>query len=388
MTASHIELAADLNIKFDLSLFILSSQYKHALKSKLNIFRQNNILENKTNTTFIIVSKKQEICIYEDRIKKEFEGKRVWLKKTSGTSGERTNIYYDDNFYFEQLFLNIHKILCKFDPTFETKKFNIVSVMGNSKWGDELFIDPCNIGIAHYRLSFDERNLSTVTRFLEKINVLQPKVLILKPSLFLALAKCMELLELGFNFEVDLVISSGQYLDTVTESMISEMLSCSIYDCYIASESGLIGWRNSSQSVFNLDRSNISEIYVNEEGRLLVSTNSNSVIGLVNYTIGDKGRIIDSEHFILNESRVVPVVTNEKNQIFDLSRFDYIAFEVLLALDYKIEVTNDFFNIYLDSCVETSKIHEVVSEFFNTNKFKVLPIEEAPKKLKSRYSIK
>lgn len=388
MTENHLELAAGLNIKFDLPLFILSSKYKNYLKYKLNIFCQNKGSENKAGSSFVSVSEKHEISMHEDRLKKEFESKRLWLKKTSGTSGARTNIYYDDNFYFEQLFLNIHKILYNFDPHFETKKFNIVSIMGNVKWGDELFIDPCNTGMAHFRLSFDERSLSTVSQFIKKINVLQPRVIILKPSLFLALDKCMEQLDSRFNFEVELVISSGQYLDSITGNLISERLNCSIYDCYIASESGLIGWRKISQDEFNIDRSNISEICVNKEGKILVTTNSNTAIGLVNYNIGDKGRILGSDHFILNEGRVVPVVTNENNQIIDLSRFDHVAFEVISASDYKIEIQNKFFNVYLDIPTENSKTNYIISNFFNTNNFKVFPIEEAPESFTSRYLIK
>ena len=242
-------------LSIDLSEHILCTTFRGYLEGRFSEYKEQRRDDAKIETCHynIPFSSKSEIRERNNECKALAEAKEqlLWLKKTSGTTGKRTNIYYDSEFYFEQLYLTIRKIAYSQEIELDAPGVCIVSIMGNMGSDDEVFIDPCVDGLFHIRLSVDER-------YVNKLSGINPRIIAIKPSLCLALISRIKKLDLDVSgISPDLIISSGQYLSDRAKTNICEFFGCVVVNAYIVSEAGLVAAERKGSDGLFVDQSSV-----------------------------------------------------------------------------------------------------------------------------------
>ena len=345
---TDIALTKSMGLKFDLSSYILSQKYSQHLRVKFE--------------EYIIYlgggghSPKEELSKYTIGMKAELfdcadNPALGWYKQTSGTSGPRKYVAYSNEFYFESQFLNPRKILASagHDALF-FGKLRLVSINGNTFWGDSLHLDPINSDVSYIRLSFDELIKSSFDKMLLKLLNLKPDIVFLKPSIAKILLSGAQ--DRGLSLKdvgISIIVSSGQTLHSGLKEQLKTQTGAELYDVYACTEFGIIGIKK--ESTFLVDQTSI-EINSLESTELVCWSSTNSVMRFQSYKIGDKGIVTgtrDGKSYLELRSARNSCIYKLKNGLFlDPSRFDCVAFEKCKMNNYATVFDGRTVIIYVD----------------------------------------
>lgn len=195
--------------------------------------------------------------------------------------------------------------------------------------------------------------MESVKRIVNKLVKLQPYIITIKHSIALSLMiRCQQLgiSPTDMGMAPELIISSGQYLYENHRKLIKDFFKCKIINAYITTEDGLIANEITGYDCLFIDKSTISVCNRRTNNEIIVNTNCNPVMPLFNYSTGDSGvvsSISGNKTIKLTNCRVPTIFVFSDGFIVDPTRFDYIAFEIYRASDYRIYVCGDNVDVIL-----------------------------------------
>lgn len=140
---------------------------------------------------------------------------------------------------------------------------------------------------AHFSLPWSRKKMNLVSlnrplgKVVAQLNELSPAAIIAYPSILLRLAN--EAKEKRLKIPAALIISWGELLSQREGEYISQAFSCPLRDVYISAEGALAA--KCAHGSFHATSS--GDLAVSPDGRLLLSTNINNALSLVNYETAD-----------------------------------------------------------------------------------------------------
>jgi len=287
------------------------------------------------------VSSKSDIRALEATCIRLAEGQRLWRKYTSGTTGPRTSVFYDDKFYFEQLFVCVRKV-CALGGYPLRSNDRVLSIMGNTGYADELFVDPCVDDLIYARIGCDERDPVSIQKMWSTLELFAPSVVTVKPSLAEALSLATWCL--GLRIPVHrpkIVISSGQSLNHRARAAIDNIFGGRVINALITTEAGLVAGQDREDDAWLVDRSALDVVMpAAGGGALRVTSDANAIMRLSGYFLGDDVELLHDDcgrqRLRMIGGRPAAVATFDSGLVIDLSRFDHVAFELIGANDYRL----------------------------------------------------
>lgn len=379
-TGHLLELLGTGRFEFDLSLHVLAQQNAAHLAQRYDRFLTYLAggplppPTTQTSATGVLLpaTTKADVRALEAVYIRLAKERRLWRKYTSGTTGPRTSVFYDDKFFFEQLFVCVRKV-CALGGFPLQRHDRVLSVMGNTGRGDELFVDPCLDGLIYVRIGCDERAPASLHKLCETLELFAPNVVTLKPSLAQALAVAARRLGLKLPFrEVEVVVSSGQRLNALGRSAIGELFGGKVIDALITSEAGLIAGKDRDDDAWLIDRSALEVVRPDSDcGPLRVTSEANAMMPLRGYFIGDEIEFLYDERgrhrLRMVEGRQAAVASFISGLTVDLSRFDSVAFEIIGASDYRLTCWPDRVSLEtFNSRIADVEIQAATEQFFGS----------------------
>jgi len=215
-------------------------------------------------------------------------GRQVWLKQTSGTTGTPLSIPYSLEFHFEQRFLDIPKILFIRGVVQKQCDVQCVHITDTSTTDPAVFVSPLDATSVYASLRIDNPN------FKSSLAALNPQVISSRPEL-LEIA-CRKGLLSGLTFNA--VVSAGSFLSEQRRKLIRQETGVDCLNVYALSEVGIVA------SECAMGHLHVHEDAVHVEvlcensglaqegfGEFVVSSFANEEFPLVRYRTQDRGAL-------------------------------------------------------------------------------------------------
>jgi phenylacetate-CoA ligase len=227
---------------------------------------------------------------------------QVWEKRTSGTSGPPVSFYYSTEYYLEQVFLSIPKLLVRHGALDLASRPVVALHLTDTPSGSWIKPYPargrgvlCQVVIGTDPCAADE--------IVEILTGLRPAIVTARPEIigaFLRNAPMIDLSTLG----IELLLLSGSTLSH-DRGFIERRAKCVVTEAYGLTEFGVVAAGCSEGEGVHLDSSLVYGEVVDHEtgapteqghvGELILSGTSNSVMPLVRYRTGDFARMLRDE---------------------------------------------------------------------------------------------
>lgn len=200
---------------------------------------------------------------------------------TSGSTGRRTTVYYDDKAWITGKFLLKlrARLACGVRPWDRIALFQEGAPRNNRP----------RQHLLRQRTFPISRSWGEI---LPEVKRYGPTVLYGFPSYFLRLAEAA-----GSRLRPKMIFTSGEMLEPRTRKAIEMAFAAPVYDIYGCTELKEIAWQCRKRSGYhiNCDRVLVETVTDAEhpEGRLVVTSLYNSGMPLIRYVVGDTGRTLD-----------------------------------------------------------------------------------------------
>ena len=232
-----------------------------------------------------LISKRELLCDSHSHIAQDTQ--RAWYKDTSGTTGAPIRIFYSADFFFEQRFLDLAKILLLRGAKPETAGVSCVHLTDTISTPPAIFASPVIPGCVLANLNIRD------PRWMVQLAHLEPRFISGRPEIFAQLG--------GRLSEVfkrpEAVISAGSMLTAERRTAIEDTLGTRCIDVYALSEFGLVA-SECTRCVLHIDTTSVLVEVIGNDGRLapqghpgelVLSALNNAVQPLLRYRTGDQG---------------------------------------------------------------------------------------------------
>ncbi|NOQ71189.1 MAG: AMP-binding protein [Crocinitomix sp.] len=281
---------------------------------------------------------------YDQFLNSEFDIEKLWVRPTTGSTGEPVDILYSPEFYREVQYLSIHKLIAVAgisQPECESSAL-CISLHDRVTLEDIVWINIVSPEKLVLRMIFDKNDTASSEKLFRLLDKYQPKVLTLKPNILEAILRHLEQspsLKLSF---FPAIISSGAFLSEELKKAAQEKLNTKIYNAYGLSEFGLIGIECSLQNGLHIYEKDVvleilidGKLYNEGIGELVISSAKNMAMPLLRYKTGDIVNLTSEKcscgrqglRLMNVYGRILTTILNNKG-----FAFNSLEFEVLIDL--------------------------------------------------------
>jgi phenylacetate-CoA ligase len=393
---------------FDLEEFIIASQYADCLNEiyeksstfstapveSSEIFRY--IIANSATSGITAYRNYRQYDVFEqipfidkDNLRKDpthflsavQDPDRVWCKYTSGTTGTPVPIFYSAQFYFDQLYLTVRRIVRR-AGLFNVPQEGVfcVALTDNPNCKNLVAYDPTGATGLTLQLVIDERSPEQTLEVIKRLVSLRPFCITGKPCLFEALLRLESCCPIPDS--VALVISSGADLPDCMRMPIEALFGAPLFNAYGMTEFGVIASECRERKGLHIEPdchpeivdSSGQPILTETIGELVLTRMINSAMPLLRYKTGDLA-ILDTEPCgcgIIGPR--LKSMAGRRVMCFRLPSGDLVSpihFNELLTRFpiREFQITQDSFDSFrvkfesLDNCTNLDKIVEGVTLF-------------------------
>lgn len=217
--------------------------------------------------------------------------------RTSGSSGKYMDIYWKKEEYNKSMF-SLWYYRKKYYGVSPDDKMCYFYTVHNIEQEEDSFQRKSELGFSKVNLTMEKlRNI--YYRMME----FQPKWLMLQPGMAMLLCRCMDIYDLKKIESIQYIEFSGEILTEKVRKNIVKHFECKTANQYGANEVNSIAYEcpygnmhlmNSNVCVEILNEE--GERVIGEEGKVYVTSLTNSVMPLIRYGIGDRGKIDYTVH--------------------------------------------------------------------------------------------
>ena len=217
---------------------------------------------------------------------------KLMFARTSGSTGKYMEIWWKKEDYNKSMFplWYYRKKYYGISPEDRMCYFFTMQNVENEK---KSFLRKSELGFSKMNLTMER--LVDIWHEMEKF---QPKWLMLQPGMAMLLCKCMDKYSLERIQSIQYIEFSGEILTEAVRQAAKEHFGCQIANQYGANEFNSIAYEcpygnmhlmsgNVYVEVLNENR----ECVAGEEGEMYITSLTNSVMPLIRYRIGDRGKI-------------------------------------------------------------------------------------------------
>jgi phenylacetate-CoA ligase len=230
------------------------------------------------------------------------DGRPVWRKRTSGSSGRPLTCWYAADFYAGTLAMPLRQVL-EFAAAPALGDHPVFSITVHCHLpGDDVIVDPLNQVGLMLSVSVDEREPATVERALDLVRRLRPRCLAGTPYVLDLLARGVRDLGTSPVAPSATIVCTGAYLDERVRASLTRSLGDEVINAYGMSEFGLVGIECGHRRGFHADEGNLLlEVLDHEgnpaedgvDGELAISSTANAAMPLLRYRTGDTAKLED-----------------------------------------------------------------------------------------------
>ncbi len=231
-----------------------------------------------------------------DFVDRRMHGAVLWHKRTSGTTGEALDVFYERSFYFAQLLHAPRRIagLAGINDTVHAGVW-CVHLTDTQSQESAIFCDPTAANRILVRVVVDQSRPESIDEAIDLLCTARPQIVSARPEVLELLASHAPSATFS-AFGVQLVISSGSALRPETAAKVRQAFGAQLTEAYGLSEFGVVAvcCRDCGGLHFD-DPGLVAEVLDTRDqptppgtaGELVLSSTANSAMPLVRYRTGD-----------------------------------------------------------------------------------------------------
>jgi len=232
-------------------------------------------------------------------VSSDFAPEQLWVRKTTGSSGPPTLVFYDAEFYFDFLLLSLQKVAHTASvQNVGDRPIFCVAVSGNLACREFVASDPSK-PMGHFvQILVQENSIDSFKRALRLIEELQPVCVSSKPSVFEMMCSVASQ-SLDASSAPEIVVSGGAEVSSHLRANLEHCFSSRVVDTYGMTEFGLIASESSAGQLL-IDTSAFAVEVIDEQGHplppgqvgeLVISSLKNTAMPLLRYKTEDLGAL-------------------------------------------------------------------------------------------------
>jgi len=232
-------------------------------------------------------------------VSSDFAPEQLWVRKTTGSSGPPTLVFYDAEFYFDFLLLSLQKVAHTASvQNVGDRPIFCVAVSGNLACREFVASDPSK-PMGHFvQILVQENSIDSFKRALRLIEELQPVCVSSKPSV-LEMMCSVASQSLDASSAPEIVVSGGAEVSSHLRANLEHCFSSRVVDTYGMTEFGLIASESSAGQLL-IDTSAFAVEVIDEQGHplppgqvgeLVISSLKNTAMPLLRYKTEDLGAL-------------------------------------------------------------------------------------------------
>ena len=232
-------------------------------------------------------------------VSSDFAPEQLWVRKTTGSSGPPTLVFYDAEFYFDFLLLSLQKVAHTASvQNVGDRPIFCVAVSGNLACREFVASDPSK-PMGHFvQILVQENSIDSFKRAPRLIEELQPVCVSSKPSV-LEMMCSVASQSLDASSAPEIVVSGGAEVSSHLRANLEHCFSSRVVDTYGMTEFGLIASESSAGQLL-IDTSAFAVEVIDEQGHplppgqvgeLVISSLKNTAMPLLRYKTEDLGAL-------------------------------------------------------------------------------------------------
>lgn len=217
---------------------------------------------------------------------------KLIFARTSGSTGKYMEIWWKKEDYNKSM-LPLWYYRNKYYGILPQDKMCYFYTVHNVEEEEKSFLRKSELGFSKMNLTMER--LSDIWHEMKEF---QPKWLMLQPEIAMLLCKCMDRYGLARIESVQYIEFSGEILTDTIRQTVKEHFECRMANQYGANEFNSIAYECPygnmhlmSENVYVEVLNENGECVAGEEGEVYVTSLTNSVMPLIRYRIGDRGKL-------------------------------------------------------------------------------------------------
>jgi phenylacetate-CoA ligase len=224
-------------------------------------------------------------------------GEPRWSKVTTGTSGPPITLHYAADFYFEQLYASLPKILALHGAAHLSRAPVMAAHITDTASTPRRVMQPPFSGAGLLvTLVLDRPTRDGARAIVETLASLRPAILTSRPELLDLLVEARTSFERA-RYRPSLIVSSGSALGAARRARVEGALAAPVVEAYALTELGLVAFECPLCAGMHVDETSVLAEVLPEGGRrtaregdgeLVLSSARNAAMPLLRYRTGDR----------------------------------------------------------------------------------------------------